>query len=1111
MRRLLNLGHGYTLYTLLGAAATLAVVFGLNAVFGFVKSSNNGTTSQRTATVGVGTVQSTVTASGNVSPATSASTDFATSGTLTAVNVKVGQHVKTGQVLARIDPTSAQATLTTDEANLAQAKATLATAQAGATAAERAQNASSLAQAQAQLASARQQLANDHTTLTNDENQLALDHSLACPPMVTASGTTGTGSNASGASSSTAGNSAAGNTNSSSSSSEATAAGSSSSATGSGSHSQSASSTSTGASTSSSLGSSTGANGAASNGSSSSGANNSARSTLAASPGAGSGGSTSTPTAPSVDTSPATAVTTTGATLAGTVNPEGADTFYWFEYGLTTSPDQKTSPQDAGPGTSAQSVSFDLTGLLPGHSYYVRLAASNEDGTTRGSLIQVTTPAAAAPVVSTNAASGVGMTAATLAGTVNPNSSDTTYYFQYGTTRAFGANTPTTDAGSGGTAVQVSVPLTSLKTGTTYVYRLVATNASGTVDGITQFFTTGTATAATTSQASNVTATGATLSGNVDPQGANTQYRFDYGLGSKLDEHTKWQTASGSSGAVSVTADVTRLEPGKSYSFRLEATNVNGTALGAVVTLTTATAAVPTVETGTATVNGGTLTLTGTVNPNASDTDYYFEYGRASATGAKTATVDAGSGTSATQVSATIAHLKPNTSYSFRLVAKNRYGTVRGATSTTPAAGAPTVVTGAATVNSGTSLTLSGTVNPNAADTHYYFEYGRTSAYSAKTATVDAGSGTTATQVSTTISHLKGDTSYGFRLVATNQYGTVRGATQISSTAMASCTSDAQTVAADKLTVQQQEASVAAAEASMESAQTTISTASTSSASTLAQDEAAVVQAQSALETARKAFAETTLLAPVNGTVTAVNGSVGETVGGSGTTISRNGNTASASTSSSGNGNGLGSSTGSSASTSSGFITIDSTDELQIVAGFPEADATSISVGDPATISFPALPNTEVAGRIVAVSSTSTVVSNVVTYNETIALINPPAEVKEGMTANVSVVTETRQNVLELPSSAITTTGNISSVQLMQNGKTITQRVQTGLVGSSTTEVVSGLAKGDTVVLPSVTITSTGSSTTGGAGGAGGFGGGGGGFLGGGGGGGAFTFRGGGG
>ena len=73
---------------------------------------------------------------------------------------------------------------------------------------------------------------------------------------------------------------------------------------------------------------------------------------------------------------------------------------------------------------------------------------------------------------------------------------------------------------------------------------------------------------------------------------------------------------------------------------------------------------------------------------------------------------------------------------------------------------------------------------------------------------------------------------------------------------------------------------------------------------------------------------------------------------------------------------------------------------------------------------LPGATNTEVAGKVVAVSSTSTVVSNVVTYNETIALVNPPAEVKEGMTANVSVVDQTRGHVLELPSSAITTNGD---------------------------------------------------------------------------------------
>ena len=65
----------------------------------------------------------------------------------------------------------------------------------------------------------------------------------------------------------------------------------------------------------------------------------------------------------------------------------------------------------------------------------------------------------------------------------------------------------------------------------------------------------------------------------------------------------------------------------------------------------------------------------------------------------------------------------------------------------------------------------------------------------------------------------------------------------------------------------------------------------------------------------------------------------------------------------------------------------------------PRPTRRKLAVGQPATITFPALTNTEVAGKVTAVSSTSTVVSNVVTYDATIALVNPPAEVKEGMTA----------------------------------------------------------------------------------------------------------------
>jgi multidrug efflux pump subunit AcrA (membrane-fusion protein) len=170
-----------------------------------------------------------------------------------------------------------------------------------------------------------------------------------------------------------------------------------------------------------------------------------------------------------------------------------------------------------------------------------------------------------------------------------------------------------------------------------------------------------------------------------------------------------------------------------------------------------------------------------------------------------------------------------------------------------------------------------------------------------------------------------------------------------------------------------------------------------------------------------------------------------------------------------------------------------------VVAGFAEADATSIEVGQPATVTLAALPDTEVEGKVTAISQIPTVVSDVVTYDVTISLVNPPATVKDGMTADVAVITKSLAGVLELPSAAITTAGTGSTVTLVQGTSHVTRRVVIGLVGSSTTQIVSGLSAGDVVVEPTVSISSsTATSTPTGAGGGGfgggGFGGGGGGF-----------------
>ncbi len=521
-------------------------------------------------------------------------------------------------------------------------------------------------------------------------------------------------------------------------------------------------------------------------------------------------------------------------------------------------------------------------------------------------------------------------------------------------------------------------------------------------------------------------------------------------------------------------------------------------------TTTTSTGSAPSAVTGAVSdIGSATASFSGTLNPLGTQTTYFFEYGTSSALGSRTATGDAGSANGTVQVTTTVNGLKAGRTYYMRLVATSAKGTVDGALEmfSTAAAAKPTVSTGSATGILTTTATLTGTVNPNRSDTTYWFDYGTSAGYGSRTAKVDAGSGTAAVQVSAPISGLKAGTAYLFRLVATNRTGTSTGIGQVVDTAASSCVDDKTTISADEKAVQQQEAAVRSAQASLAQTKATIAASETPSASTIAQDEAAVSQAQATVTADQRALDQTTLRAPAAGTVTSVNGSVGDTVGGSGST---SGPSSATSTSGSATGQGAGgaaaSSTGASApaSTSSAFITIDSLNTLQVVSGFAEADAAKLAVGDPATVTFSALPNVSVAGKVVAISSTSTVVSNVVTYSTTISLVNPPSDVREGMTANVSAVVASRNNVLELPSAAITTTGPASTVELLQNGKTTPTPVQVGVVGSTSTQIVSGLQSGDVVVVPTVSIATTTTPATGTGGGlagggfaGGGFGGGG--------------------
>jgi hypothetical protein len=91
------------------------------------------------------------------------------------------------------------------------------------------------------------------------------------------------------------------------------------------------------------------------------------------------------------------------------------------------------------------------------------------------------------------------------------------------------------------------------------------------------------------------------------------------------------------------------------------------------------------------------------------------------------------------------------------------------------AAGPPTAATGAATSVTQTGAALAGSVDPQGLATTYHFEYGTSSSYGLQTAEADAGSGTGAVDASATLTGLTSDTTYHYRLVATNAAGVARG------------------------------------------------------------------------------------------------------------------------------------------------------------------------------------------------------------------------------------------------------------------------------------------------------------------------------------------------
>jgi hypothetical protein len=277
----------------------------------------------------------------------------------------------------------------------------------------------------------------------------------------------------------------------------------------------------------------------------------------------------------------------------------------------------------SGSGTSTL-----ITGRTSGVTYYYRVKATKSGYTdsawvtgSNGCLVLGLATAA-----TTNAASSISTTGATLNGTINANSASTTVTFQYGTTTSYG-NTATATPGTvtGNVNTLVSKAITGLSPNTTYHYCVTAVSSAGTTNGSDMTFTTGSVVPAAGSF-SNITQTCIRANWTVNGNPSGTQY------------YCENVTAGTNSGWVTSTSwDSCSLTCGTSYTFRVKARNGDGidtgwTSLGPQSTQVCPDTTPPAPPAGLRIISSSSSQIDLTWNPNAEPDlgGYRVYYGTAS-------------------------------------------------------------------------------------------------------------------------------------------------------------------------------------------------------------------------------------------------------------------------------------------------------------------------------------------------------------------------------------------------------------------------------------------------------------------------------------------------
>jgi len=156
----------------------------------------------------------------------------------------------------------------------------------------------------------------------------------------------------------------------------------------------------------------------------------------------------------------------------------------------------------------------------------------------------------------------------------------------------------------------------------------------------------------------------------------------------------------------------------------------------------------------------------------------------------------------------------------------------------------------------------------------------------------------------------------------------------------------------------------------------------------------------------------------------------------------------------------------STATLASPAISLVDTSKIEMRGFIDEIDIAMVQLGQEANIILDALPDEEVKGSVVFISPVGTILAGVVSYDTTIALKNPVAELRDGMSATAEVIIERHDDVLSIPNRYIRGTTENPMVVVLVDEQEEEREITLGLTDGINTEVLSGLQEGEKVILP---------------------------------------------